>query len=274
MPITITPTSPGGIWGPGLPLKVQTDLIGPLPSTTVWTIAWQQQNSEEPTFQVGWNNNSNPVTFVWGTQPRDNSWTQTNRGIQDGAVVTINATVQESGGGPANDSGTGQATWSTDAGLGNLILETGGSTGGGLTPTQSTQLEQTHDSTWPQFLVDNLTLQSVTNGPTGNPVAANLTAPVFGVIVRIANVPADLLPQTPDGNYWIPALAVVRIFRGADLWLRIPIHTSSKIINLWVEGLALGLADAVLNAGWLLNLTLQAWFREGVTGEIFLMRVP
>jgi hypothetical protein len=172
------------------------------------------------------------------------------------------------------DNGQATIPWSTTAGIGRQQFLQPTDTGGGLTPQESQQLQQTHDSTWPQFVVDSLTLAPVTSGPTGNPVAANLTSPVFGVIVRLANVPADLKAQTPDGDYWIPTLAVVRIYRGSDMWLRIPIHTSSKLINLWVEGLALGLADAVLNAGWLLNLTLQCWFREGVTGEVFLMRVP
>jgi hypothetical protein len=192
---------------------------------------------------------------------------------KDGDQMLVQVVLYDSS---QNVIDNGQATipWSTTAGIGRQQFLQPTDTGGGLTPQESQQLQQTHDSTWPQFVVDSLTLAPVTSGPTGNPVAANLTSPVFGVIVRLANVPADLKAQTPDGDYWIPTLAVVRIYRGSDMWLRIPIHTSSKLINLWVEGLALGLADAVLNAGWLLNLTLQCWFREGVTGEVFLMRVP
>jgi hypothetical protein len=111
-------------------------------------------------------------------------------------------------------------------------------------------------------------------GSSTSPVAGNLTTPVFGVIVRLTAIPETLTPQTPDGLYWVKTLASVLIFRGSDIWLRVPIHTPSKLINLWVEGISLGLADAVLNAGWLLNLTIQVFFLEGVEGEVFLMRVP
>jgi hypothetical protein len=136
------------------------------------------------------------------------------------------------------------------------------------------QLQQTQQATWPQHVVDNLLTPFLGSGSADLPINANLTTPVFGVIVRLTSIPPELEAQTPDGDYWVKTLAVVRIFRGSDLWLRVPIHTSSKLINLWIEGLSLGLADAVLQAGWLLDLTLQTTFLPGVTGDVFLMRVP
>jgi len=136
------------------------------------------------------------------------------------------------------------------------------------------QLQQASQATWPEHLVDSLALADLGLGDGDSPIGADLTTPVFGVIVRILSFPEELLPQTPDQDYWVKTLAVVRVFRGSDIWLRVPIHTSSKLINLWVEGIALGLADAVLSAGWLLDLSIQVDFLEGVTGQVLLMRLP
>ena len=173
------------------------------------------------------------------------------------------------------DSGTQEMIWQPSSNV--ALVDTGGTTTqppGGLTDAQALQLQQTQEATWPQHLVDQLTTVNLGTGSSSSPINANLGSPVFGIIVRITAVPSDLHPQTPDDNYWVTTLAVVRIFRGSDLWLRVPIHTSSKLINLWMEGLALGLADAVLSAGWLLNLTLQTSFLPGVEGQVLLMRVP
>lgn len=274
MPITVTPPAPGLVVGPGVHVGWASDFIGPLPTGSHVDL---NVYGPTPGEQLVWSTR-HTTTTINGFLPimlheQSVSTLLTVNVLKDGQTALVQVVLYD----PSDnviDTGQANLPWSSTAALGQQAYLQPTDTGGGLTTEQSQQLQQTHDSTWPQFLVDNLTLAPLTSGPTGNPVAANLTSPVFGVIVRLANVPADLQAQTPDGDYWVPTLAVVRIYRGSDMWLRVPIHTSSKLINLWVEGIALGLADAVLNAGWLLNLTLQCWFREGVTGEVFLMRVP
>jgi len=82
-----------------------------------------------------------------------------------------------------------------------------------------------------------------------------------------------LSPITPDGDYWVKTLAVVRIFRGSDLWMRVPIHTSDKIVPLTGEGFAAAVVEVLTNL-WLLNMSVQVSFLEGVLGEVFLMHFP
>lgn len=273
MPITINPQNPVGLVGPGLSIRLQTDFIGPLPSTNVWSMNIGLPGDESGGYTSQVNSNSNPIfiTPLIGTKKQES---RADNVFGEGTAVSIVAVIQPAGGGPEEDQGQADSHWSNTAGIANQLKQINTGAGTGLTPVEAQQLAETHDSTFPEFLVDQLTLQALASVPTGDPVNAFLTSPVFGVIVRIASVPAELVATTPDGDYWFSSLAIVRIFRGSDLWLRVPIHTSSKLINLWMEGLAMGLADVVLNAGWLLNLSIQVTFREGVTGTVFLMRVP
>lgn len=271
--IVMIPGAPVPMWGPGIPLALHAGVPFPMPSTAEWNVIVGEgdTNTSKWTFQI--NSTANPLIIQPMVTHEPIHTSQPAPVFPNGQDQQIVATLQLEGGGPADATGTLNVTWDTTAGL-PAVIEAKGSGSGGLTEEQSTQIAQTNSATWPQFLVDTLTLNPLTSGPQGGVVAGNLTSPVFGVIIRIASVPPDWVPQTPDDNYWVPTLAVCRIFRGSDLWLRVPIHTSSKLINLWVEGLSLGLADAVLNAGWLLNLSIQVFFADGVTGEVFLMRVP
>lgn len=169
------------------------------------------------------------------------------------------------------DSGTVTGEWQPTTQILNQPKATTG--GGGLTAEQSLQLSQTHESTFIDKLIDTVTLVPLTTGPSPGPINSQLPDTIFGVIVRIANVPEDLVPNTPDGDYWYPSLAVCRIYRGSDLWKRIPVHTSSKLIGLLDESIVAGVA-AITATLWLLNMSIQVSFRPGVTGEVFLMRFP
>jgi hypothetical protein len=95
----------------------------------------------------------------------------------------------------------------------------------------------------------------------------------MGVIVRIATVPPEFHVNTADGDYWTKGLAVVRIYRGTDLWKRVPVHTSSKLITFVDEGLVAAVTS-VLPLQWLLQISVQVSFTEGVTGQVFLMNAP
>ena len=107
----------------------------------------------------------------------------------------------------------------------------------------------------------------------GGFVNAQLPNPCWGVIVRLAEVPEELQPQTPDGDYWVKTLAVIRIFRGADMWQRIPIHTSSKLYSLLDASIVAGITG-VTATQWFLDLSVQVSFLPGVTGKVFLMLLP
>lgn len=209
--------------------------------------------------------------------PGDPSFGTTSYGpgaIQENHLVDVTANLIETGTGATLDSGTfAQATWSPTAQL-SLVVQSQAQGSGGLTTDQALQLQQVHDSTAPLISLDPLTLVDLTpGGPSAGPINAQLPTPIFGVIVRLASVPPELTPQTPDGDYWLTTLAVVRVFRGADLWQRVPVHTSNKMVPLEGEGFVSAVAAAFTNL-WLLQMSIQVTFLPGVTGTVFLMRFP
>jgi hypothetical protein len=200
-------------------------------------------------------------------------------GIPTGTPVQVNATVQIAGGGAADASGSINLPWDAEAGL-PYVISHQASTAGGLTPEEAQQLDDTHNWTdevrntlVPIVKVDQLATIPITPTPIGGNVSWNLNTPIFGVIVRIATVPPGFLPGTADDDYWVLTLATVRIFRGTDIWMRVPIHTSSRFIQLWGEGLSVGISD-FLAMPWLLQLSLQVDFAPGVTGTVTLMQLP
>src|SRR5215471_3514522 len=271
MALTLVPHANQNVVGPGVPIQVTSTLPSssfPPPVTMVVDFFLvSAPTTRVDTIHISNWSQSLIVPMLTSAAP---SVIAQPLAVTQETAITAQLTAQSSTG-TFLDTGTSTTTWDLTAGERFIPQQT---TGGGLTTEQALQLQQTQQATWPQFLVDELGLTLLGTGSSGFPINATLEFPVFAVIVRLTRVPEDLAPQTPDDNYWVKTLAVVRIFRGSDLWLRIPIHTSSKMINLWVEGLALGLMDAVLSAGWLLNLTLQTSFLPGVEGQVLLMRTP
>lgn len=171
--------------------------------------------------------------------------------------------------------GTGTATWEGQQGIGyaQQFIAQSSQVQGGFTETDRTQLQAIATSTVLDNVLDALTLEAFTQGPQGGFVSAQLPRATWGILIRLATVPANISPQTPDGQYWVPTLASVRIFRGSDIWLRIPIHTPSKIINIANEGIAVAISNLTATT-WLLDMTLQVNFLPGVTGEVFRMFLP
>jgi hypothetical protein len=272
--ITITPApDSANVVTPGGGLSISSDFVGPLETGSFWQInVFPTASITLPIWRVV-KPASTTQTSVRVFLPASDETTGFDSIAAPAADTQVRVDATLSSPQTAIDFGAATIPWDPTLGLGQLIRDK--STGaGGLTAEQGLQLEQARDATWPANLVDDLVVTDLGLGNADLPIGANLTSPVFGVIVRITALPDGLLPTTPDGDYWFPSLAVVRVYRGSDVWLRVPIHTSSKLINLWIEGLALGLADAVLNAGWLLNLSLQVTFLAGVTGQVLLMRTP
>ena len=153
----------------------------------------------------------------------------------------------------------------------NKVAET--TVGKGLTAEQAEQVAATNEATALSSLTDALTLTELTNGPSSGPLVVPLSSVTFGVIVRLTSIPVGLEPQTPDGQYWVKTLAVVRVFRGNDLWIRAPIHTPTRIVSFEREGLTVWVANLTLTQ-WLLNIRLLVDFLPGVTGQVFQMHFP
>jgi hypothetical protein len=175
--------------------------------------------------------------------------------------------------GSAIDVGAQLAPWDATAGLGNQIaLKPSG--GGGLSAQQDQALQEVHESTFVDHVLDTLTLDPMSPpGGGAGPFSRTLLTPTAGILVRMTAVDPQLLPNTPDGDYWLPSLAVIRLFRGSDLWKRIPVHTSSKLYYWLDENVVVGATEAVFS-GWLLNMSVQVTIREGCQAEVFVLHYP
>ena len=267
---TIVVAPPGGVVAPGMNLTAISDFIGPVPPDASWQLVLLDRTSE--TTLNHWR-----TPFVSKTQSialslQNLSTTQVGVAAPDGTQVDIDARIT-SGSGITDQGISGPFTWNNTATLPNLLREVQSGGSGALTPIQAEQLEETHASTFLNISLDSLTLAELTSGPQGGFVNAFLPEWIYGVIVRIASVPPEFSVNTPDGDYWTKTLAVVRIYRGSDLWKRVPVHTSSKLISFVDEGLITAVAQ-IIPVNWLLQLSVQVSFGDGVTGQVFLMRLP
>lgn len=272
MPITIVTPLQGTGFGPAVQYSGSSDFIGPYPTTYFWETTVNEMTSEAVVAGEQLLN-AQPAGFQNDFQAGHQAQTFSSEvGVLDGTTVHLTVTLRDSATGNAIDQGAIQVQWMPSTNIGRLVDAHVGQ--GGLTTDQALQLEQTHAAVAPLVGLDALTLTDLTpGGPSSGPINANLTTPVFGIIVRLASIPPELVPQTPDGNYWLTTLAVVRVFRGSDLWFRVPIHTSDKIIPMTGEGVVTAVAEALTNL-WLLNLSVQVDFLPGVTGTVFLMNFP
>lgn len=270
MPITIDPT-PGNVIAPAQVLTVRSDVIGPVPPGSNIQIDLFPVGSEQPC--AGW-----AVPISSSVQAVKLSFEHQNRQNMFSAPplngnVTAKLTISSSAG--TFDEGTVTGLVYNPTGLLPELLREESQTpsNGALTPEQALQLQEVHSQTFLSISLDALLLQELTNGPQGGVVAANLGAWIYGVIVRIAEVPPEFRVDTADGLYWARSLAVVRIYRGTDLWKRVPVHTESKLISFVEEGLVSAVA-AIVPLQWLLQISIQVSFAEGVTGRVFLMTEP
>lgn len=274
MPITITPENPAGLVGPGLAMRLESSLPGPFPSSAVWTFTFVEP-TDDIIFYEGQLHQTSPIVFL--TPGITIGWSPQldlqQDALLEGASVNLNANVQLAGGGPADDTGSATAHWSSQTGIPALTKFYAQQTGGGLTPTESQQLQGTYDSTFPQLGVD-LTIP-VTGSPSapGGQISGDFPVPAFGLIVRILSVPEGLVPNTPDGGYWTPSLAVVRVFRGSDLWMRVPVHTETKMIPLFTD-VVTAAVSTLTAVTWVANMHYTVYFREGVVGTVTEMRFP
>jgi hypothetical protein len=95
----------------------------------------------------------------------------------------------------------------------------------------------------------------------------------YGVVVRVTTIDPELTPKTPDGQWFFPDLAVLRVFRGADLQYRRGIHTPTF------------LTDQAWDRGWNIRNQLDLFgvppdnelavdWRPGCCGRVFFLKWP
>lgn len=272
MPITISPQNPAGLVGPGLSLRLQSDFVGPLPSTAVWEVSIVTSPEELPVYLGRFRSNQNPF-FVTLQVPDPTTVLQSDASqtTLEGKSVSVTAHLQETGNPPDTDQGTALETWSNTAGLTKVIQSN--SSGTGLTPEEAAQLDAVDTSVSAVATIDQTVPISSGIHPPGATVSAELAFPIFGLIVRITEIPSGLEAQTPDGVYFVKTLAVATIFDGTDIWMRVPIHTPSKIIPFFTDLVNATVAQVSILTR-LSDLSYQVAFGDGVAGEVVEMHFP
>lgn len=271
MPITlVVPVT--GLFGPGSQVIGGTNLIGPIPIDYFWRVSLTTSTGEVSTmYQEVVTGGSRNLSLVWLDPsipiiPRD------QQALKDGDQARVLVQLMD-GSGVEKESISVGVTYDSTVGL-PIIQQMQAQPGqGGLTEEQAQQLADVDTASSFARLTDALTLTELTSGPTGDPVVAPLASVTFGVIVRLTTIPEGLFPQTPDGQYWTKTLAVVRVFRGNDLWIRAPIHTPTKIVAFEKEGLTVWVTNLTLTQ-WLLNMRVLVDWLPGVTGRVYQMHFP
>jgi len=298
VPITITLPQANGSWiGPGATVTAQTDVQGPLPSDTQWNYQVRLGSDETPVWEEFVFQNANPnVNVIMVKDPRKSSGRTHDQPVE-GQQVSVTVELQTSSG--IVDSGTTTATWHATTGLGEqAFLQPQTQASGGfndqdralLTATErrsqtvgepSDLIIQTASGPtivtlaqyWARKALDLLTLDELSSGPSGDPVRAQIAFWFYGVIVRATTIPEEMVPKTPDEQWYFPDLAVLRVFRGSDLVYRRGIHTPTFMTeNPWQWGFMPLNELPILGVPF--ETTIAVDWRVGVEGQVFLQRFP
>lgn len=298
MPITLTNPVPP-VLGPGLTLGGQSSLIGPIPIDWHWQIGIGRRGEERPSYII-----TGPIAspldhqFFFTIGGNTAGWTTTPQGtigLQTGADASVTVELVDSVG-TVHDSGTNTSyVWDSTTNLWTLVQQ--GQSGGFssddralLTSTErhAQVLGEPTDLTWTtasgqviatlaqifsRSTLDRLTLTEVTSGPTCDPVRFNVDLWFHTVVVRVTTIGEDLVPKTPDENWYFPDLAVLRVFRGADLEYRRGIHTPTFMAEKpWQWGWWFDSRSPLY--GVPPELTIAVDWRLGCCGQVFLMSLP
>jgi hypothetical protein len=300
VPITITPQTEGGIVGPFLPLFLQSDFIGPLASNAIWNVDFTSIPGEKALGSTSLFLNQNPVVLTpWDTR-FNQSVDVVDNGVTDGSNVSVNAKLYANGvPGGITDTGAITAPMHYSPGLANsMALIQQQLNSGVLTTAQSDQLNAiqttvtdtqtglqipitdstgTHNRSLAEILthttLDQFVTGEVTSGETADPVRATVGAFWYSVVVQVLTVPDSLPPQTPDQQFYLPDLAVLRIIRGTDQELRYPIHSPDVEVFNPLDVHALAFSPAML-FGIAPEFTLAVDWRIGCSGRVFLKVFP
>lgn len=300
MPISIV-SAPNTTVGPGVRFDLRSDLIGPIPNTWFWRLRVIRPTDEQNIVVMEsaiWSVDDHQVTFEVEGDPLNLGQT-TGYGGQVSANTNDTVTlVAELVAEPdvAEDSGAFSGyRWDTSTSSSRRLAS---SSGGGLTPEQAEQLAAIDGRTqligepgdlvvegpsgpapstlaaiFSRSTLDRLTLFEVTAGETCEPVRANYASWFSSVIVRVTTIDPTLTPKTPDNEWYFPDLAVLRVFRGGDLYFRRGIHTPTFFEqNPWEWGWQILNQIPILGAPP--DLTLAVDWRPGCCGRVFLVALP
>lgn len=270
MPITIINPARGVLW-PGVEILAHTDIVGPIPLEWEWVISVLDATTEAVQLQQrSPTNGQRDLAWPWAV-PGEQIIQNNSPTLVDGANVRLLVQLVDQFS-VEKESLSIAVKYDTTVGL-PIQLQALPQAQGGLTAEQAQQLAGTDFTNTIAQSIDALLSTELTSGPTDQPLVVELQGVTFGVIVRLTAIPDELVPQTPDNQYWVKTLATVRVFRANDLWFRVPIHTPTKIVPFAHEGLQVWVTSAELNE-WLLQIRVLVDFLPGVFGQVYQMHFP
>lgn len=300
MPITIV-SQPGTTIGPGQGFIVRTSLVGPIPNTWSWRLSVVRPADEANNILV-------MTAPVWSVDDRERRFQvegdpdggQTSAygtyvSVNTNDSVNLNMELVGPDGTTVHDSGTVTGLrWDSSTSASRLLAPAGG----GLTSEQAGQLTDaerrtrvlgepgdltvdTPSGSFPLSLaelfsrtsLDQLTLAEVTSGPTCDAVRAQFSFFYYGVIVRVTTIAPELVARTPDHEWYFEDLAVLRIFRGADLQYRRGIHTPTFLTDHAWE-FQWNIRNVLDVLGVPPDNTLAVDWRPGCCGQVFFLKWP
>lgn len=282
-------------------INLRSDLIGPISPTWTWRLRVVRPTDEQNIVVLEspvWSVDDHQVHFVVEGDPLNLGQTtgyaqQVSANTNDNVNLTVQLVDDLDA---VHDSGAlGTYRWDTSTSSSRRLAS---SSGGGLTPEQAAQLDAIDGRTqligepgdlvvqgpsgpapstlaaiFSRSTLDRLTLFEVTAGETCEPVRANYASWFSSVIVRVTTIDPTLTPKTPDNEWYFPDLAVLRVFRGGDLYFRRGIHTPTFFEqNPWEWGWQILNQIPILGAPP--DLTLAVDWRPGCCGRVFLVALP
>ena len=253
---------------------MSSSFIGPIETGSSFALSFFTTSGTESQFLVETQLTTTPQA---GWRIMTNQGNTHLEGIQfpaDGVLVNAVAQLLD----PSNnvlDTGSQSANWSSTAGLGvqNLLLSGQTSGQGGFTDSDRALLTKVSDWTVLDTFLTQLPLTDLGVSQPGGSIQSALVSWKYGVLVRMTQIDSSFVAQTPDHDYYVRTLAVVRVFHGTDVLLRVPIHRSSQIVPLEETGNLLQLALASFGL-WQPGLTLEVDFETNCAGHVFLLDRP
>lgn len=302
MPITFTPGPPLAHIGPGLPMRLHTDVTGELPFNAQWHVTVSAEPEGAGIMWVeSWLGGDPQQTHFWLSDPNRLE----NFGffaVADGQAVHVQAEVLENG--VVVDTGSTNAPFDSSAGLGMqaeliAIQQRNASGGLGFTETDRLLLEQidaTSSSTrsavttsvqtatgiitadlgaaWKWVSQDLWRNHPLTIGPTCDRIDVDVSLnALLGVVLTIDNFPESVVLRTPDGEWSFADLAVLKFVRNGEILERHGIHTLTHTVSplpgcVWIG--AYGLGAPIQPTGY--HITVD-WL-DGVCGHLTGLILP
>lgn len=280
-------------------VQLLSGFIGPFPSGSQWIVTFSRDAEQQHQYFRIIRPCTGPiVTLQLLVHNEEEAWQPIRDFPLNQGVVFIQALIDTPTG--VVDSGVLQTQWDTTTGLGYQSFANSQTTTvqGGFTQSDRVLLQQTDARTqllgnlgdlviqtasgpiqttlaalFSRKSLDLLTLDEITDGPTCEPVSAQVGLWFYGVIVRVTTIASDIELKTPDLQWSFPDLAVLRIFRGADLEFRRGIHTPTFMQeNPWQWGWGFLNENPIL--GVPPETTVRVDWRAGCCGQVFLQRLP